>query len=816
VLENHLDIKSKISLLKSDRWLVHLLNHDLLDVSILSTLALNDSLFGHARRESKEMAFTFLEPNGNFGYQLTFIAGLSERFLNWQGDKFVVKQEYLNEWLAICAEIDPLIIIGYSYTQRIKKQQIQPKQIQQLKQCPLALPSNTVDYYADNHSHLGGHGSHRNAFVEFSYHPFDVDAKKFNWPTLTQYSFINAGQFKASDLPRLQHALFSHLIENLLFKQKNSSGPSLKSPISCKSYNIDLINRLKGVNNEQHSIELLTLALQSEIDKRALLLWTGLFYAELNESVSVAWKRSFRSYIHTTQILRSAMLHSGLGLSYFTEFFRFKHRKGTKSNYTGYSANSDLSELVYREFKVSPEMANITSLKHTFQFMKDKTLDGHLQHCLHFNRGSKNSADKLQRAKRLEIKKEVGRLEKLFSSYDAQKINISGGFEERYTQNIVSLIKGLDVAGNENELKIEIFAPSLRYLRSSPWKNPYPHYSPHPKLRLSVHAGEDYNHLLSGIRHIDETVVFCNFDAGDRLGHALALGVDPLNWAQENKVVHIKAGEHFDNLVWWYRRATEISIYVPEMIPLAFSLEMKAKAWASELFSDKSSHQMTTLYDAWHLRQNCPMSYQMSNKTNRDLFKEYLPDFDSSIVVNTEALKYWESYFMAEKMKGKSKNLFEKIVLIRHLDVGHPDCRTDIDKGVDFFTFKEIELITALQDYLMTSYDRKGITIEACPSSNIYIGHFNCYSNHPIFRWDPPRKELLAKGAKFNLFGLRNGPVRVCVNTDDAGLFPTTISNEHNVLKNTALSNFDICQIEANSWIDRIRGVGLFEFKRVN
>jgi len=815
MLKIDLDNKAKISLLKSDRWLINLLNNDFIDAENLSIYALNDALFEFERRDNKKMAFDFLQSNGHFGYQLGFITSLSERFLSWKGDKFVVKSEHLNEWLAICAEIDPLIINGYSYAQRLDTNQLNPKQIQQLKQCPLALPINTMHDHADNHSHLGGHGSHRNAFVDFSYHPFDIDPKKFNWPTLPEYNFINTDQLSAAVLPRLQHALFSYLIEELLFKQENVSGPTLNSQISRKKYNLDLVNRLKDAEYDQHSVELLYLATQVDVDQRALLLWTGLFYAERYGDVADSWKKMFRSYIHTTQIFRSAMLHSGLGLSYFTEFFRFKHRKGDDTKYASYSANTDLSDKVYREFKVGPGQAKVASLKHASQLMKAKRLDGHLQYCLHFNRGGK-SADKLQRQKRLELKKDVRRLEKLFSSYDAQHINISDALKPIETKNVVSLIKGLDVAGNENELKIEVFSPSLRYLRSSPWKNSYPSYLPHPKLKLSVHAGEDYNHLLSGIRHIDETVIFCDFEAGDRLGHALALGVDALSWASDNTAVYIKAGEHLDNLVWWYRRATELSVYVPEMIPLAFTLEMKAKAWASELFSIDGNHQMTNLYNAWHLRRNCPVSFQASNITNRDLLKDYLPDFGSDVVNDDEALKYWKEYFMVEHLKGKNDNPFEKTVLVRHLDIGHPDCVTDVNKGADFFTFKEIELITALQDHLMTNYDRKGITIEACPTSNIQIGHFNCYSQHPIFRWDPPNRNLLIKGEKFNLFGLRNGPVRVCVNTDDAGLFPTTIANEHNVLKNTALSHYNVCQIEANAWIERIREIGLFEFKVAN
>ncbi len=53
----------------------------------------------------------------------------------------------------------------------------------------------------------------------------------------------------------------------------------------------------------------------------------------------------------------------------------------------------------------------------------------------------------------------------------------------------------------------------------------------------------------------------------------------------------------------------------------------------------------------------------------------------------------------------------------------------------------------------------------------------------------------------------------MCVNTDDAGLMPTTIENEHRILKETAINHFNIGSETAECWIERLRKIGVEIFK---
>ena len=82
-------------------------------------------------------------------------------------------------------------------------------------------------------------------------------------------------------------------------------------------------------------------------------------------------------------------------------------------------------------------------------------------------------------------------------------------------------------------------------------------------FHLSIHAGEDYSHPLSGLRHIDETVRFCEMRDGDRLGHALALGIEPQWWMARQGEMILPADEHLDNLVWLWHYAVTLSGRLP-------------------------------------------------------------------------------------------------------------------------------------------------------------------------------------------------------------------------------------------------------------
>ena len=50
------------------------------------------------------------------------------------------------------------------------------------------------------------------------------------------------------------------------------------------------------------------------------------------------------------------------------------------------------------------------------------------------------------------------------------------------------------------------------------------------RLQLTYHAGEDFLDIIDGLRAIDEAIIFCGLERGCRIGHALALGINPQDY----------------------------------------------------------------------------------------------------------------------------------------------------------------------------------------------------------------------------------------------------------------------------------------------
>lgn len=405
-------------------------------------------------------------------------------------------------------------------------------------------------------------------------------------------------------------------------------------------------------------------------------------------------------------------------------------------------------------------------------------------------------------------------------------------------------IRGLDVAGNENAVKTELFAPMIRWLMNVPLNN-YSGQGVKHDFHLSIHAGEDYSHPTSGMRSIDETVQFCKMKRGDRLGHALAIGINPKEWMIQQGDVLMPVEEHLDNLVWLWHYAVELkdtleskfdsfndiisslenrinhfSKHVPwtsiaYMKPF-YKLSNKAIALSDNEIADNPGVPPAILYDAWLLRKNCFYQFEQYKPTIgcTDIIKFGVPDLDRLIQFdwndNRTSNNYETSperlYFQRSELMRDSTGYGKgKIV---HLHMNPRKMANTTKNGVEvleeYQSDDELHLLYALQDHLINKYEKLGIIIETNPSSNLYISRLESYSEHPIFRWHPIDNEDLLDGKKYNKFGLRSNPIHVTINTDDPGIMPTTLRTEYALLVDAAV-NKGVDEKSAEYWAEGIR-----------
>ena len=80
-----------------------------------------------------------------------------------------------------------------------------------------------------------------------------------------------------------------------------------------------------------------------------------------------------------------------------------------------------------------------------------------------------------------------------------------------------------------------------------------------------------------------------------------------------------------------------------------------------------------------------------------------------------------------------------------------------------------LPVIMNLQKTLLKKFQNKGIVIETCPTGNKIIGHFERYDEHPLLKFEPLTNDRMT------------APL-VSINTDERGIFATSIRREYSLM----------------------------------
>ena len=83
-----------------------------------------------------------------------------------------------------------------------------------------------------------------------------------------------------------------------------------------------------------------------------------------------------------------------------------------------------------------------------------------------------------------------------------------------------------------------------------------------------------------------------------------------------------------------------------------------------------------------------------------------------------------------------------------------------------------MELAGSFQEAMRREVAMRGIAIECNPTSNVLIGTFGSYDRHPILNFSRCRLDGLSG----------NTQIQVSINTDDLGVFDTSLENEYALL----------------------------------
>ena len=387
-------------------------------------------------------------------------------------------------------------------------------------------------------------------------------------------------------------------------------------------------------------------------------------------------------------------------------------------------------------------------------------------------------------------------------------------FRKQYPKSACRVL-GIDAAAQEIGCRPEVFAQGFRTLKNDTcFGNTDKGYIKLPQLHVTYHVGEDFLDVIDGLRAINEAVLFLNMDCGDRLGHALALGIEPEDWYKDKGFcISLPQQDYLDNVVWMYHAI--VRYHIDGLDNLKDFLEAEYYKYFNAIYGrfmdmdyikniqktrGKNGHKGNMLfdihayYDSWKLRGDIPQLYRngyyLFDKTDISPLASYSVNWnfprDIEVREKSEAAVLYYYYHYNGLVRIEGKKIIEKKV------------SADYIRGVKF-----------IQKAMQWEISEKGIAIETNPSSNYMIGTFSKYDQHPITTFYnnglTSERELLKSSSQ----------IWVSINTDDQGIFNIKLENEYAFIARALEKKVDengekmYSKSMIYDWLDKIRKMGL-------
>ena len=400
---------------------------------------------------------------------------------------------------------------------------------------------------------------------------------------------------------------------------------------------------------------------------------------------------------------------------------------------------------------------------------------------------------------------------------------------------VTPFVVGIDACNLELSTPPEVFAPVFRFLRELPIpsgrgdRRYSPYFGLEPaihrlidkrRLGMTYHVGEDFRHLLSGLRAICEVVDFLAPQPGDRLGHGTALALHPKDWLEHNGYQAVLPKlEWLDTLVWVHHFLGPGDDLVGE---LAIEDRIQRSSWEiygraiADRFDPLNLEQRNwgvsgegrpgrrrglldwnwsplTLWDAWTLRQLDPYSLdlrkllvdgELKMRPCRGFCEEerrwhavqrrVLPTLERRIG-SRNAYLLLAFYWMSPRVRKEGAEI---------VTVDMQDKRS-----------AWLELCRRVEERMKQRIHEKELVVEVNPSSNRIIGPMERYRQHHVFHLTLDENRRLAR------------QVRVSVNTDNPAVCNTSLAHEHYLLGEILIAE-GVPEAEVVRWLEWLRSNG--------
>lgn len=552
------------------------------------------------------------------------------------------------------------------------------------------------------------------------------------------------------------------------------------------------------------------------------LMYTMLRKVYINDSEYSEYFNLFYAYLLIKESVRSELIQSNKNVG-FKNFQRYQNRKGDlladaiyRKEFTRLAVLSSLvsSNIRKIELRIAPENS-VEKMRRQIQhldgiILPNKAWKKNIFYTMHFIKACE------------ELKWDV---DYVYCRHYKKRRDIEKrayaltGLREKFPY-VGERILGIDAAANEIGCRPEVFASVYRYLKN----HRYRYYTAKgvkklPQLGATYHVGEDFLDLADGLRAIEEAILFLNLSYGDRLGHALALGIDVKEWYQvKHYRIALPIQDYLDNLVWIFHKIVQYDIrgfenlkeWIREEYTATFGWlykENMQQGEVDEILREflrkkkpeyyKSNYKEIDLgifnyYNSWKLRGDDPKLYESGY-------------FEENYYIQTQE-EFRVNFNYLKDIKDRQ---IPEVALLYYMYHFNRNIRKAGAKTKEIHVSDNyVEAVDAIQKIMQKMIAKRGISIETNPSSNYLIGTFRQYEKHPILQFY--NKGLIHEPEKIKACP----QLSVSINTDDQGVFSTSLENEYALLA-CALENVkDECgeivynKSDIYEWLDRIRIMG--------
>jgi hypothetical protein len=275
------------------------------------------------------------------------------------------------------------------------------------------------------------------------------------------------------------------------------------------------------------------------------------------------------------------------------------------------------------------------------------------------------------------------------------------------------LLRGIDICGVEEMQPLWVAAETLRCLRVHSQNvcasRPALFLEP---LRLTVHCGEDFSWLTSGMRAVAEPFCWRLIQRGDRIGHGIAITLDPTIWWERHRGQEIKV-KRLDRLLDLAFLATYADDRTPDQSKwLRLEIEQLARAlWLGPEENEKADTDFVeTTKKFWR---------EIGGRVTRRLIQTRRWDYD-------ELHHVWLSRYLWEPDIQRRAN--DMISL--QVEVEGSESQSD-------GRLHERDLLIQARAKLIREVARWQICIESNPSSNLVVAGLDAMSSQEFLRNRP-------------------------------------------------------------------------------